>query len=495
MIFPFKLDKMKILNALLLICLFASCKESPETTDFFNPCDHVDSIKPNILFCIADDWGWPHASAYGDLVINTPVFDRLTQEGVLFNNAFVSSPSCTPSRSAILTGQDFWRLGESANLWSTLDVNLPVYPLILENQGYFVGSWRKSWGPGNLKYGGYFDKEPAGKKYDSKNGFKVFLKEKPNNTPFCFWFGTDDPHRPYENGKGKKSGIDISLIDVPEFYPDVEEIRNDIADYYFEIQRFDSDVGKAIELLDSLDELENTIVVITGDHGMPFPRCKANLYDLGVRVPLVISWGNFFQKGKVVNDFVSLTDLAPTFLELSGSKIPDIMTGNSLVPFLTNCEKTPTPSREFVISGRERHTLAQLNPSTEGYPSRSIRTEQFLYIHNFFSDRWPVGVSEGSTYGRSYGDCDESPTKNYLLNSRDQEGSNNSFELCFGKRPQHELYDVSNDPFQVNNLAYKFEHQYTRDQLFSKLFAQLASRRDPRVIGGGDDFDKYPLRR
>lgn len=240
--------------------------------------------RPNILFCMADDWSWPHAGAYGDNVVRTPAFDKLAREGMLFENAFVSSPSCTPSRNAILTGQHFWRLDEGANLWSTLDNRFPVFPLLLEDAGYFIGSWRKSWGPGDLSAGGYDSIHPAGKVFPE--GFAQFLDTRPDNQPFCFWLGASDPHRPYEKGSGKNSGLDVGKVEVPGFLPNNETIRSDIADYYFEVERFDSDVAQAIQLLDSLGELENTLIVVTGDNGLPFPRSKGNLYESGVHVPL-----------------------------------------------------------------------------------------------------------------------------------------------------------------------------------------------------------------
>jgi N-sulfoglucosamine sulfohydrolase len=149
-------------------------------------CSEPLPKRPNILFMIADDWGWPHSPMYGDRVIKTPTFDRLAKEGILFENAYVSSPSCTPSRSAVLTGQYHWRLGEAANLWSTLDAGIPTYPLLLEQAGYFVGHWRKCWGPGDLTAGGYTDTDPGGPVY---HGFKDFLDHRPDDQPFCFWLG------------------------------------------------------------------------------------------------------------------------------------------------------------------------------------------------------------------------------------------------------------------------------------------------------------------
>ncbi len=163
--------------------------------------------RPNILFCIADDWGWPHAGVYeNDPVVKTPAFDRIAHEGVLFNHAYISSPSCTPSRNAILTGQWHWRLGAGANLWSTLDEDLQVYPQLLRDEGYHVGSWRKSWGPGRLD-GKWKGNHPAGKVYPK--GFAAFMADRPEGKPFCFWLGASDPHRGYKLNSGRDSGMDL----------------------------------------------------------------------------------------------------------------------------------------------------------------------------------------------------------------------------------------------------------------------------------------------
>jgi arylsulfatase A-like enzyme len=469
----------------ILLCILMVACSSDKAKDF---------EQPNIMFCIADDWGWPHAGVYGDSVVQTPTFDRLAEEGVIFEHAFVSSPSCTPSRSAILTGRYHWELGESANLWSTLSVDLPVYPLILEEAGYHVGHWRKCWGPGDLKAGGYVDQNPGGKEY--KEGFTQFLEARPEGVPFCFWLGASDPHRKYETGSGKASGIDLDQIAVPGFYPDEEEIRSDIADYYFEVNRFDSDIGKAIELLEETGELDNTIIVVTGDHGMPFPRCKGNLYDMGARVPLVIRWGNQVSEHKKAKDFVSLTDLAPTFLEAAGIDIPAQMSGQSLVPILlSGQEGWIEPGRDRVVFGRERHTPAQLAPSLDGYPSRGIRTAQHLYIRNFEPDRWPGGVPEGSTHPmNNFADCDNGPTKSFIIQHADDPDYRTYYDWCFGKRPTEELYDVIKDPFQLYNLAETGEYLDIKRSMAEKLEVRLRETNDPRIVGGGEKFDQYPYR-
>ena len=450
--------------------------------------------RPNILFCIADDWGWPHAGAYGDAVVKTPTFDRLAREGILFEYAYVSSPSCTPSRNAILTGQSHWRLKEGANLWSTLDVNIPVYPLLLEEAGYYVGFWRKSWGPGDLKAGGYVDKHPAGKNF--RKGFKQFLNARPADRPFCFWLGSYDPHREYDEGSGKASGIDISKIVVPKFYPDAEEIRSDIADYYWEVQRFDRDCGKAIRLLEEMGELDSTIIVMTGDNGMPFPRCKSNLYDMGIRMPMVIRWGNKVKGGRHVKDFVSFVDLAPTFLEAAGVKVPDEMTGRSLLPvLLSDKEGRVDAKRNHVIFGKERHVPAQEAPSIAGYPCRGIRTDRYLYVRNFAPERWPAGVPSGATHPMNvHADCDDSPTKKYLVDHRNDPELKWYYELSFAKRPAEELYDIFKDPDQLTNVAGDNKYAKIKKKLSLMLMAELKKTNDPRVTEGGEQFDEYPYR-
>ena len=449
---------------------------------------------PNILFCIADDWGWPHAGVYGDPVVRTPTFDRIAREGVLFEHAFVSSPSCTPSRNSILTGQYHWRLEEGANLWSTLNIKFPVFPLLLAEAGYHVGNWRKCWGPGDIKAGGYTDTYPGGKRYSK--GFAPFLDDRPLGKPFCFWLGSSDPHRPYKKGSGKASGMDLSKIKVPGFYPDVPEIRSDIADYYYEVQRFDSDCAAAFAFLGEVGELENTIIVMTGDHGMPFPRCKSNIYDWGARVPLAIRWRERIKPGRRVTDFVSFVDFAPTFLDAAGLKIPDQMSGRSLLTILGSEQSGRVDkSREHIIFGKERHVPAQESPEMGGYPCRGLRTDRFLYIRNFVPERWPAGAPEGATHpiGR-FADCDDGPTKFFLMDHRENPEYKRFFDLAFAKRPAEELYDMENDPDQLNNIADDPRYSQIRAELSARLMAELKATSDPRASDERVLFDEYPYR-
>jgi len=471
-----------IISSILIILLF-----------MLSGCTRELPQRPNILFAIADDWGWPHAGVYGDPVVQTPAFDRVAEEGILFNHAYISSPSCTPSRNAILTGQYHWRLGPGANLWSTLDPTTLVYPLMLAEAGYHTGSYRKSWGPGKLDD---WEDHPAGKRY--QEGFEEFLAERPENRPFCFWLGTSDPHYPYKKDSGAKSGMDLNAIKLFECFPDNTTIRGDVADYYYEVQRFDSDVAEAIKMLEEIGELENTIIVITGDHGMPFPRCKSNNYDSGARVPLAVRWGSGIKKpGRILDDFISFTDLAPTFLELAGVSIPEVVTGKSFVTLLKSKKEgfIETTTRDYVLHGKERHVPGQ-EENMGGYPVRAIRNHEYLYIRNFKPERWPAGTPNYMKAAIPYcwlGDCDNGPTKTYMVENQDNdEYHNHLWELSFGKRPPEELYDCRNDPGQLVNLADNPEYEEIREKLASQLLEQLKLTGDPRVMGQGDQFEEHP---
>ncbi|MFT5733043.1 MAG: arylsulfatase A-like enzyme [Planctomycetota bacterium] len=433
--------------------------------------------RPNIVFAIADDWGWPHAGAYGDVAVQTPHFDRVAEMGVLFENAYVSSPSCTPSRGAIVTGQHFFRLGAGASLWCEWpEDRFPEYPAMLSDAGYHVGSWRKSWGPGKGA--------PGGAKFKNVD---AFFDARGDDQPFCLWLGASDPHRGYEKDSGAKSGIDLDQVHMFPQFPDAPEVRGDVADYYFEVQRFDRDVGRLLTRLEEMGELDNTLFVVTGDHGMPFPRCKGNVYDSGARVPLAVAWPSRIPAGRRVTDFVSLTDMAPTFLEAAGLSVPTEITGRSLMPTLRSTHEGRVEAhRDHVVVGRERHVPCQEAPEREGYPVRALRTDSYLYIRNAHPDRWPAGTPnhELCTSRNSWlGDCDNGPTKLYLWEHRADDDVRSLFDLCFAKRPAEELYDLRVDPEQVHNIAAEEIHQAALAELSKRLDAELRRARDPRALG------------
>jgi N-sulfoglucosamine sulfohydrolase len=439
--------------------------------------------RPNILFCLADDWSWPHAGVYGDPVVKTPAFDRVASEGFLFTHAFSAAPSCTPSRASILTGQAPHRLQEGGNLHGFLPKQFVVYPDLLEQTGYVVGFMGKGWGPGNFKAGGR-ERNPAGPGFKS---FDEFLKTVPPGKPFCFWFGSFDPHRPYDKGAGMAAGMKPEDVVVPSYLPDTPEVRSDILDYYVEVQRFDRDVSGLLQALARAELSANTLVVISGDNGWPFPRCKANLYDGGTRQPLAVHWPAKFKGGTTIDAFVNLADLAPTFLEAAGLKPLPEMTGQSLLPLLAG--KTQR-GRDMVFVERERH--ANVRKGDLSYPVRAVRTKEHLYVRNFRPNRWPAGDPEVWKAVGPFGDCDGSPSKEFILEHRDQPGLEKFFALGFGKRPAEELYDLSRDPEQIVSVAGRAEYSDTRKRLRAALDKWMKETQDPRANSESDPWDGYP---
>ena len=442
----------------------------------------TDGRRPNIVFCMADDWSWPHAGILGDPVVKTPHFDRIAREGVLFDNAFVSTPSCTPSRLSILTGQHHWRLQEGDSLGGSLREEFDVYTEMLQKAGYRIARFGKGVWPSKHTFR---ERDSFGKRFRS---FDEFIKERKPGEPFCYWHGGQDPHRPYELGVGVKSGIKLSDVKVPACLPDNQTVRSDVADYLWEVQRFDREVGEIFAQLKALGELDNTILVVSGDNGMPFPRCKATLYDQGTRVPLAIRWGTKVQARRQVADFVSLCDLAPTFLEAAGVTPPERMTGRSLMPLLESVKSGQIdPARTFALTGMEKHVYS--------YPSRALRTKDFLYIRNFDPENWPTGEVEGHNPDYDFAsqpwptesgafsfNIDPSPSKQFLRLHRHEADTKRVAQLAFLRHPAEELYDLSNDPDQLKNVAADSAYSERLQTLSRKLEEELIKSADPRFL-------------
>ncbi len=274
---------------------------------------------------------------------------------------------------------------------------------------------------------------------------------------------------------------------MPPDLPDTSETRSDILDYYHAVQRFDHDVGQALAALESAGKSDNTIVVISGDNGWPFPHGKANLYDAGTRQPLAIRWPARIRGGQTSDAFVNLTDLAPTFLEAAGLKPLPAMTGQGLLPLLTGKKQR---YRDAAFVERERH--ANVRKGDLSYPARAVRTKQFLYIRNFRPDRWPAGDPEKWKSGGPFGDCDASPSKNFILEHRSEPEISQFFRLAFEKRPAEELYDVSRDPRELVNLADHAEFASAKKKMRALLDRWLKSTKDPRATKEDDRWDLYP---
>ncbi|MCP4174083.1 MAG: sulfatase [Fuerstiella sp.] len=506
----------------------------------------ADSSRPNILFAFADDWG-RYASAYAAIekggpsdIVSTPNFDRIAKAGVLFTNAFVNAPSCTPCRSSLLSGQYFWRTGRGAILQGAIwDENIPSYPLVLQKAGYHIGYTYKVWSPGSpanapygarptsygkkgSKFNGFSqfvarqDEAETGKNTllnEVRGNFRDFLADREDGEPFCYWWGPTNCHRKWIQGSGKKLwGLNPDDLKgkLPACLPDVPIVREDFADYLGEAMAFDAGLGVLLDELQKTGEIDNTIIVVSGDHGAPgFPNGKCNLYDFGTHVPLAVCWPQQVPGDRVVHDFVCLPDLAATFVDAGGEDIPPVMTGKSLLPVLTSDKSgVVDPMRDAVITGRERH-VAKARTDWMPYPQRAIRTKNFLYIRNFKAGRWPMGTGPG--YGApaaampsfealrentfaAFGDLDGSPTKAWIaLNCENDPNRRKYFDFAFAQRPEEELYDLKLDFHQVYNVAAESRYAEVKSDLLARLMQVLKETGDPRVTGDGSTFDKPPF--
>jgi arylsulfatase A-like enzyme len=493
--------------------------------------------RPNIVFAFADDYG-RYASAYrepGRPTLNdcleTPVFDRLAKNGVLFWDAHVSAPSCSPSRTSVLTGRHFYRNGSGSQLhnpWTGDAADDPVkhlesYHTLLEKAGYHTGVTYKThvsmhlfvdeghqYNKAGARVNTYSQQVAKGSTPEQRErikeqllgqvreNFQMFLDAGDAGQPFCWYFSPTNPHRSWEWESAQQQwGLNPDDLKgkMPAFLPDVPTVRQDMADYLGECMAFDAQVGVVVSELERRGLLENTIIVVSGDHGAPgFPRGKTNLYNFGSQVPLVIHWpAGIENPGRRIDNPTSLIDLAPTFLDAAGLPRCEQMDGRSLMPILKfpDAQGVSPLGNEYVITGRERHHFAG-RPGHLPYPSRAIRTKDYLYVKNFKPDRWPVFEPPLTAGTYTDGDFDGGPTKAWLAENQNDAAYSSYIEWAVGQRPAEELYDLRNDVDQVTNLAGRPEHEVVRRDLHDRLMMILTDTGDPRVVGEGDAFDRPP---
>jgi uncharacterized sulfatase len=473
--------------------------------------------RPNIFFAISDDQSYPDASAYGCKYIDTPAFDRVADQGVLFTQAFAASPGCSPSRASVLMGRYPWQLEHAGTHGSEFSPKYVTFPDLLEQAGYVVGFTGKGWGPGDWSASGR-PRNPAGPEFsqithslrglsvspvDYAENFRAFLKQRKKGQPFCFWYGGKEPHRTYAKDSGLRAGKKAGDVTVPSFLPDRPEIRNDLLDYGLEIEWFDGHLGRMLNMLEAAGELDNTLIIVTGDNGMPFPRAKANCYEYGIHVPLAIRWPAKVKGGRVVEDLVSFVDLTATILEAAGVKHPAEasgpypMVGKSILDILTGQGSGLVDStRQYVFSARERHSSSRYN--NLAYPQRAIRSQQYLYIRNFKPDRWPAGApqkyEEDGTLGPMHGayhDIDPCPALTFLVEHRDDREIAPFFHAAVDKRPAEEFFDIRQDPGCMKNLAGSSEVAEAQKTHREALDRYLLATKDPRMGPNGDVFEGY----
>ncbi len=468
--------------------------------------------KPNILFVISDDQSYPHASAYGYAATETPAFDRVAREGVLFHNAFGASPGCSPCRAAMLTGRHTWMIENAGTHASSFPAKYVTYPDVLEQAGYWVGYTGKGWGPGRWQE--ERPRNPAGPEFNKKKtdtgvqgisatdyaaNFAAFLEQRPEGAPFSFWVGGHEPHRVFQRDLGRSLGKRLEDADPPPFLPDRPEIRADILDYAAEIEHFDRHLGRILDLLEERGELDSTLVIVTSDNGMAFPRAKANCYEYGAHMPLAIRWADKVPGGREVRDLVGFVDLTATILEAAGVEYPGELglPGHSIYGLLTGGGTgLIEPDRDGVYFARERHSSSRYDNWT--YPQRALRTHDYLYIRNFQADRYPAGDPQklddagklGPMHG-GYHDIDNSPSLRYLIEHRNDPEIRPFFLMAVDKRPAEELFDIKKDPGCLRNLADDPAFEQVRQKLATRLDDYLVVTGDPRAKGNGEVWEGY----
>ena len=466
--------------------------------------------RPNILFCIADDATYVHFSAYGCRWTHTPAFDRVAREGILFQNCYTPNAKSAPSRSCVLTGRNSWQLKEAGNHVGNFPAEFRVFTEALGSNGYAVGSTGKGWAPGNPGMADGKVRELTGKVYNDRvlappttgiyktdyaANFTDFLNDA-GSGPWFFWYGGHEPHRGYEYGTGERLGnMRRDMIDhVPAYWPDCDTVRTDMLDYGFEIEWFDGQLGKMLAELERRGLLDNTLVVVTADNGMPFPRSKANDYEFSNHMPLAMRWpAGIKGAGRKEAGYVSFIDFAPTFLDVAGvsqkTSGMQAITGASLRDIIAD-KQTPEAreARRSILLGRERDDYGR--PHNQGYPIRAILRDGILFATNCKPDLYPAGDPL-----TGYLDIDGSPTKTRILNMwRSGSEQGKAFYLwSFAPRPAEEMYDVRKDPDCMTNLADVPAYAATKEKLRVELERRLREQGDPRMEGNGDIFDNYPF--
>ncbi len=418
---------------------------------------------PNIIVFIADDAGWRDFGAYGNQAIRTPAIDHLAESGMRFNQAFLPTPQCSPTRTSLLAGQYAHTL-RTEDLHIPLDKQHKILPSYLKEIGYYTGLIGKSHiGPAAEAQFDFVQPTKAGEPQPAD--FER-LMDNAQAQPFFVWYAFTDPHRGYQpNTIGNPH--DPAEVQVPPYLKDTPETRQDLALYYDEIGRLDQNIGEVMAVMEDRGVKENTVVIFLSDNGKPFTRAKGTLYDEGIRTPLVVVWPGEVDPGTTDAGLTSTMHLAPTIMDMAGGLLPDTaMVGRSLVPMLKQQEVL---ADTFVFAERNWHDCDE--------HMRSVRSDSFKLIKNAYIE-WPHGTAA---------DLAGSPSHQALLHAKLSDQLTNQQALIFQvPRPVIEFYNVKQDPWELNNLAYDVSYRKKIQQHHAAL------RRWQRQT---QDFDPHQRRR
>lgn len=414
----------------MLISLINSCVSLSLSLLFLLLSGSVwGQIPPNIIVFIADDAGWSDFGCYGNPSIRTSNIDRLARLGKKFNQAYLTTPQCSPSRTSLLTGQ-FAHTIRTEDLHTPLAPEYKIIPHYLKQKEYYTALLGKAHiGEDALAQ---FDFFGPGKGNPMVEDFEQVI-DSAGDHPFFVWYAFSDPHRGYEKG-AIENPHDPASVRVYPFLADTPETRQDLALYYDEITRMDQNIGRAVELLEKNKQLENTLILFLSDNGQPFTRAKGTLYDAGIKTPLIAVWPGKIEAGSEFNGLTSVIHLAPTLLDVAGVEKPETMYGHSILSVMTEGDKIEDA---YVFSERNWHDCDE--------HMRSVRSDSFKLVYNAYIE-WPHGTAA---------DLAGSPSHQSLLKLKAEDKLKPEQMLVFQvPRPEIEFYDVVNDPEEFHNLAY-----------------------------------------
>jgi arylsulfatase A-like enzyme len=431
--------------------------------------------QPNIILFIADDVSWNDYGCYGNETARTPNIDRLAKNGLRFTEAYLTASSCSPSRSSIVTGRYPHNNGKAAELHLAIDGNLPWFPTLLRDAGYYtaiVGKHHMKSTPGGKHSEDQpFDLVDGGNVPGNRGGHAKWVqtvKERPKSKPFFFWFAAYDAHRGWDADKdwnAEKYGPMHKPQDVivPPFLSDDPGTREDLASYYNEVTRFDHYIGEVVAALEEEEVLDNTLLFVLADNGRPFPRAKTRLHDSGMKTALVAHWPEGIKTaGATPSSLVSAIDLAPTILEVAGVKRMETLQGVSMKPIFAN---SSAKIRNYAFAEHNWHDY-------EAH-GRSIRGDGFLYLRN----NRPYQAWQGPA------DSVRSVSHQQLIALRDgKKLTAAQADVFLAPRPAEELYQYRKDPHQLMN--------YAADPKFADVKKQLKNLLDQWVEETGDSVPK-----
>jgi len=379
--------------------------------------------KPNILVFVADDAGARHFGCYGNKTIRTPNIDRLGAEGVIADNAMLTTSQCSPSRISILSGRYPHSTG-AEDLHAPLREGDLILPTHLQSAGYFTGHMQKRHeGPHADRQFQWYD--------EGLDKFENFLSAA-GEKPFFLWVAFSDPHRPYQDG-AIPFPHDPLKVEVSPYMVDTPETRSDIAKYYDAIARMDASIGRFRQTLQKRGLSDDTLTIFLSDNGAPFPREKGTVYDSGVRTPLIFHWPRIVPSGLRNKGLMSVIDLAPTLLSIAGAEVPQVMQGVNIASGLRD------PSL-----WRRTEAFSERNWHDTDEHIRSVRTERFRLVYNSYIEL-PFG---------SPGDVSRSPSWRDLRKSKRDGSLTPAQQLLFETpRPAIEFYDSAHDIWETTNLA------------------------------------------